>query len=257
MFCPDGYETLDDAFLRCGTIALSMYTELYEGVDENISDALVSPEFQEQLGDIWNRLVDFLRSNSLLYVCTPEGRMLRLAQHAITPIYEGVYEEDSHMEMTLRLGRKCADTFAYIDPLCFIVDIGRINPLIGDKAWHEARLKSLLPINGLPVCWKLPNGSISEAEFSEIISTLNLPQSSKQETHEKHEIKTIGRINAEKEVTRKLMEKFDTKTLKSKDLEMSDFMREYETRLSKNGFLRAWAEAAKARPNMSKPGPKS
>jgi hypothetical protein len=92
---------------------------------------------------------------------------------------------------------------------------------------------------------------IPSIEQIEILAGLKGPFEETEKT------KAVSRINAEQEVTRKLIEKFDTKSLKSKDLEMSDFMREYETRLSKNGFLRAWAEAAKARPNMSKPGPKS
>jgi hypothetical protein len=167
MYCPEAFITLAGIRSRIVSYAWKMAErrsglswEEFHDLIWNGDDTEADPIFLYV--DAYSNwlLASFIQTEiSNFFVCSPTGVLLKLSEGVIRPgSYSGSRnfpeEEQAHKSILF----SARDRFYYIDPTYFTIDSNR------RKGTELAEV--LTPLEGWPVCWRLPSSGLTEEQLA-------------------------------------------------------------------------------------------
>lgn len=175
MYSPDGFISLLDVRSVLGEIAESWTVKNPHPDDPSLSR---SPDFIEDPWDTTTRIREFAYADWLfqcflnseernLFACLANGAPLKLSALAVQRyrLYAGEFIDTP--DGWSSISDHCREPFTFVDPVYLAIATDRVTDRF-NKAMFGASLSYLAPLNGCPVCWKLPPKPMIENDWLEV-----------------------------------------------------------------------------------------
>lgn len=160
MFCPDGFQTLAEAYRMVGDIALQWSRKQPRIEGRKLTQDMTEPEatrWEAYREWLWGRFVK--RTAGHLFVTYPEGNALKLNRYAQN-FWVGPEEEFPDDPIAQgKLARRKGDVFYAIRPETFTIEVHH-SPPDSDRPDLNNLLETWY---GWPVCWKPTANQVLEA----------------------------------------------------------------------------------------------
>ena len=175
MYCPEGFETLSNAFRRCQQIGWEWgvkqppmertVTPLTTTIDVGIEDTIRA---DARVAWLWGRFLQRVYPN--FYACSPNGLVLRLdVMSAALSVYSITTDFPETHDEHCKLVGQYDDPFLFIEPRAYTISVNR--PGFLEQEWLEmVWVETLQPLQGWPVCWKPPSPNIQNDDFEAFVT---------------------------------------------------------------------------------------